>query len=884
MASEELILVFLTNRVKELIKEVDLNIDKLSDALENMDELRLFYYKSPKNIEDGESGIIALPFEDGKYVLFLKQNDEEEEYFVAIEFWDKTKNPVFTDSPDHLVMDNILCKFFKYNDDTSYYLDDSIDHQQLQSKVHELKPWEPNKSNPEAKKWSAYFKLHDELIKIRQEPFALEDINITGNRLSGRIRNAAEVDIDTTSCRNRDVLFSAVQYGSTEDAKKLGKLKSISRNMDDVRIDLDENFHEEYIKLLSSYSTGFSMENGKRIKFQVLPEDKFYEKKKSLRMNSGRLTFYLERSPYFHADILFLKSDRNEATDNGHNKRAGAECCIDQSSIQPLRLECSIDYTSEKYQLDVMKRCFQEVQKKPIWKILSGDRVTKLPQKASIPVGDSRLDEDQLKAVEGALGAQELFLIWGPPGTGKTEVIKEIAIQECRAGNKTLIASQSNLAVDNALARLCDEDTAYPFRIAKKDYELDGEDRQKVPFQESIPQFYLESLKNRVSALVSEEYKDIQESYVKAIEARLKDRPRKKDKEEISDVEEREITQFAELYKKKINVVGATLMVCGREKNRANSIFRCTGIDEFDTVIVDEVSKATPPELYIPIPLAEKRLILVGDFKQLPPIFNMPSGDQLSLEEAANEAGVDLKKLDYEDTIFERLWVRHAGDASSARAMLTKQYRMHPEIQGIIEPFYTDTESGDKLKCGLNNDKIESLNIDHDFFSNRHAMWIGTQGLSGEKKDGTSFYNEDEIVKVGKLLDKLAKIDDKDLSVGVITFYGAQLRRLRNEYDTNTYKRRFGEGKLIFGTVDRFQGRECDVIICSLVRNNKHGNIGFAKKPNRINVAFSRARRSLIILGSRETFAYKARDEGARKIYKDIYNKCEKPKPKELKP
>ena len=879
MASEELILVVLTNKVKELIKKAGLDIDGLSDALENMDELRLFYYKSLKNIEDGESGIIALPFEDGKYVLFLKQNDEEEEYFFAIAFRDKTKNPVFTDSPDHLVMDNIRCKFFEYNDDTSYYLDDSIDHQQLQSEVHELKPWEPNKSSspepnksssPEAKKWEAYFKLHDEVIKIRQEPFVLEHINITGNRLSGRIRDAAKVDIDTNSCRNRDVLFSAMWYGSTEDAKKLGKVESISRNIGDVRIDLDENFLDEYTKLLSSYSTGFSMENGERIKFQVLPEDKFYEKKKSLRMNSGILTFYLEGSPYFHADTLY--------------KRAGTECYIDQSSIQPLRLECSIDYFSEKYQLGVMKRCFHEVQQMPIWQVLSGERVTKLPQEADASIDGSLLDEGQLKAVKGALGAQELFLIWGPPGTGKTEVIKEIAIQECRARNKTLIASQSNLAVDNALARLCDEDTAYPFRIAKKDYELDGEDKQKVPFQESIRQFYLESLKNRVSSSISDEYKNIQESYIKAIEARLKDRPRKKDKEGISDVEEREITQFAELYKKKINVVGATLMVCGRKKNRDNSIFQCTGIDEFDTVIVDEVSKATPPELYIPIPLTKKRLILVGDFKQLPPVFNMLSGDQLSLEEAAKKAGVDLERLDHEDTIFERLWVRHADDASSARAMLTKQYRMHPKIQGIIEQFYTDTESGDQLECGLNDDKIESLNIVHDFFSNRPAMWVGTQEASGEKKDGTSFYNEDEIVKVGKLLDKLAGIGDRSLSVGVITFYGAQLRRLKNEYDTDTYKRKFGEGKLIFGTVDRFQGRECDVIICSLVRNNKDGNIGFAKKPNRINVAFSRARRSLIILGSRETFAYKARDEGARKIYKDIYNKCEKPKPKDLKP
>ena len=171
------------------------------------------------------------------------------------------------------------------------------------------------------------------------------------------------------------------------------------------------------------------------------------------------------------------------------------------------------------------------------------------------------------------------------------------------------------------------------------------------------------------------------------------------------------------------------------------------------------------------------------------------------------------------------------------------------------------------------------------FFAENPAIWVNTQrGVREESFMGTSFYNMDEVDKVGMLLDKLAAIEDKEylksLSVGVITFYKAQLSMLKKEYSERESE--FGEGKLVFGTVDSFQGRECDIVICSLVRNNKNGNIGFAIKPNRINVAFSRARKALVILGSENLFAHEARDERAKDIYRNISEKCYRPQPEEL--
>jgi len=91
------------------------------------------------------------------------------------------------------------------------------------------------------------------------------------------------------------------------------------------------------------------------------------------------------------------------------------------------------------------------------------------------------------------------------------------------------------------------------------------------------------------------------------------------------------------------------------------------------------------------------------------------------------------------------------------------------------------------------------------------------------------------------------------------------------DFCESAFAKKFGGG-LFFGTVDRFQGRECDIVICSLVRKNKNGNIGFAKKPNRINVAFSRARRLLCIVGNSGQFCFESRD--ARNAYKKIYTLC----------
>ena len=296
----------------------------------------------------------------------------------------------------------------------------------------------------------------------------------------------------------------------------------------------------------------------------------------------------------------------------------------------------------------------------------------------------------------------------------------------------------------------------------------------------------------------------------------------------------------------------------------------------FDVVIVDEVSKAMPPELVLPILRGEK-LILVGDHKQLPPIIS----NELSLEDLAEETGISLDSLDFETTVFEKLILNNPD----SYVMLNKQYRMHPHIQKAINQFYVD-ERGGSLECGLVNLDIDKCHhLEDEIFKNKHLVWLKTKDSDIEEQiqGTTSFFNSAEVKGIEKtlrFLDREYGRLKKKPSIGVITFYGKQLGELsklekKQYWKLKETQRNYQNLNLRFGTVDRFQGQEKDIIIASLVRNNKNHNIGFAKKPNRVNVAFSRAKNLLIIVGNSNNFTF-GKDEKSTKMYGKIFNIAKK--------
>lgn len=863
---EILLLIVLTDAAKKSIGKSDIQED-----LYNLDNINLFKWKDKKKPDDK---FIAIPVNKGKQTLLLTL--EEKRYFTCITVLSK-KTHINTDSKFcHELPKNYDAMLLENSSKVRNY--DNINHYEIFTEIQKKEYWRPYESNNiEERKWNTYLKLHKTIIKNQKVDFYITDIKISKNNLTAILdKKLNETYIEKIqNARGERLNFSLNQ--KQHKAPILGDLTRV--NTKQATIKLDKNFQKLLKELIHDKD------------FQVITSDCEEVRVKCVYNNekiidSVKTTFCdFKGVPLFTANakhpIKKLEQD-NDINEIEKTQKIDEEIFdIEKDSIQLLKLLLSAEFGSDLYQIKVMQDSLEKIKTKDIWQVLSGERVAKLPDKVDTELNNPILNEQQKNAIKGALGASELFLIWGPPGTGKTEVIKEISEQEVLKGNKVLICSQSNLAVDNALARLDNLSDVYPIRIAKDKYKMEGEDNNKVPFKESAGKFFIKELqgklKNTITDNASSQYVNLQKQFLSKLDKALKTN----DKENKDDFELREFQQHTDFYHKNINIVGTTLMEAGKTQGKDIKLCKTTGIKEFDVVIIDEVSKATPPELFIPVSLG-KRLILVGDHRQLPPMFKMLSGDDKTQEEWAKEANIEESELDIDSTIFERLWDKHAKDANSVRAMLTKQYRMHPKIQRLIEPFYTDSEGSLSFGFGLENaEAIDNLTLSNVDFCNNSTIWIRSTEKIYDEEVGTSYINRDEIEKVGKLLNMLSKRNDKKMSVGVITFYGAQLKEMRQEYEQK-YKNKFSNGKLIFGTVDRFQGRECDVIICSLVRNNKYRKIGFASKINRINVAFSRAKKCLIILGSKKQFCHEAKNKKALKTYKEIYDKCYRTQPKDI--
>ncbi len=320
---------------------------------------------------------------------------------------------------------------------------------------------------------------------------------------------------------------------------------------------------------------------------------------------------------------------------------------------------------------------------------------------------------------------------------------------------------------------------------------------------------------------------------------------------------EQDRKELQRIYLDNANVIGIT---CSQSASRDFS----EEFKSFDVVIVDEVSKCTPPELLIPA-LKAKKLVLVGDHRQLPPML-----DSDTLEEIAEELGSTREEISYlEESLFKSLFEQAP---ESIKVMLNTQYRMHPMIMGAINQFYDN-----QLKCGLENaDKQRAHSFtDSIIQENKHIVWVKTPIQQGfkEQVDGTSFVNIKEVDAIAKLCEHFEQAWSTKIKqgqprkeIGIITFYGRQLKLIEDRIDI----RRYPSLHIRTGTVDRFQGMERQIIIVSMVRNNDQGKVGFAKKPERVNVAFSRAQELLVIVGCHSLFTQQHGSVGA--IYSNVSN------------
>ncbi|WP_100407481.1 DEAD/DEAH box helicase [Bacillus solitudinis] len=350
----------------------------------------------------------------------------------------------------------------------------------------------------------------------------------------------------------------------------------------------------------------------------------------------------------------------------------------------------------------------------------------------------------------------------------------------------------------------------------------------------------------------------------------------------LEEANDHDLDEIRKLYVKHANVIGTTCVASARKDFIDN-------YPVFDVVIIDEVSKATPPELLLPM-LKGKKIILVGDHHQLPPLLGNDTLEE-TLQEMADESEdfkgkVELKKL-LKESLFERLY---KNLPNSNKTMLAIQYRMHEKIMATIAPFYE--QENERLQCGLTDSDsvrdhlLESPRIQRD----SHLVWLDMPNEAAffeeRMKGGKSLYNPAELREIGDLLTEIdaateqskqagrMKTDEKK-SIGVISFYGEQVKRLDRLIHQELRLRHL---TIRTGTVDRFQGMEMDIILLSMVRNhdNKHDDIGFAKDYRRLNVALSRAKELLVLIGSTKMFTERTKQADTRRMYTHVLEAAKK--------
>lgn len=315
----------------------------------------------------------------------------------------------------------------------------------------------------------------------------------------------------------------------------------------------------------------------------------------------------------------------------------------------------------------------------------------------------------------------------------------------------------------------------------------------------------------------------------------------------------------------------------------------------FKTVIVDEAARANPLDLFIPMSLAKRRIVLVGDHYQLPQIL------EPEIEEEMRETGSlpDEFADSLKNSLFERLYVqlkdREKEDGVRRTAMLDTQFRMHPDIGKFVSQQFYENNGEPALIPGLDESHFDNEVPD---FDDAVMHWVDVPHAQGrETRPGSSWVR---YVEAERVADIAANIVHKcpDISVGVITFYAKQREAIFAalevkdicrktdegwEYEPAFVSTKDGEERIRVGSVDAFQGKEFDVVLLSMTRSNKYSGLeeaqlnrkfGFLRLPNRLNVAFSRAKKRLIAVGDRKMFSSPEAKAAIPSVYEYSVSLC----------
>lgn len=477
------------------------------------------------------------------------------------------------------------------------------------------------------------------------------------------------------------------------------------------------------------------------------------------------------------------------------------------------RLDLSPDETTRRRQLAAMAQA-RVAGGRPgrLRDLLLGRRPMRFDDREPEVEFASKLNQSQQSAVRFALSARDVAVLHGPPGTGKTTTLAEVVYQSVARGERVLACAPSNTAVDNLLEKLVPlvpnvVRVGHPARVFEslRGHTLD------------------EQVADDPSADVIKEMRREVEQLMRAASRDHRGRHGGRRRREL----------YAEAGRLRGQIRGFERSVIRSVLDAADVICTTTTIDDdlignrdFDLVVLDESCQCTEPGVW-QAALRGQRIVFAGDHCQLPPTV---------LSEQAARQGM-------RQSLMQRLIER---EGESVYRRLIVQYRMHQQIMHFSSQMFY--ESSLRADDSVATHRLCDLpGVTASPLTETPLELIDTAGAEFTEQrepDGESKLNPREAELIVQLVDELRQAGLVNEQLAIIAPYAAQVRRLRDSLP---------DSGLEIDTVDGFQGREKEAVLLTMVRSNDAGEIGFLSDTRRTNVALTRARRKLVVVGDSAT-------------------------------